>query len=98
MQITFFIKYFSGFSRIGLTSLTKTWRETSVKFKTEISLLMLSIALYILSAFCYSYEALAEGTASVYYPYQGYAVPLTVTASALLLVAAILYSKRQKQS
>jgi uncharacterized membrane protein len=67
-----------------------------LKFKTEISLLVLSIALYILSAYCYSYEALAEGTASIYYPYKDYAVPLIVVASALLVIAAISYSKRRK--
>ncbi|MGB9714668.1 MAG: hypothetical protein ACPLZC_06825 [Candidatus Bathyarchaeales archaeon] len=67
-----------------------------MKFKAEISLLILSITLYILSAFCYSYEAVAEGITGTYYPYQDYAFPLIAVASVLLLMAAILYSKRQK--
>ncbi|MEM3673169.1 MAG: hypothetical protein QW468_02930 [Candidatus Bathyarchaeia archaeon] len=72
--------------------------DKTVKFKTEISLIILSIVLYILSAFCYSYEAVTEGIAGTYYPYQDYAFPLIVVASLLLLIAAILYSKGQKQS
>ncbi|MGQ9641680.1 MAG: hypothetical protein ACUVUF_06105 [Candidatus Bathycorpusculaceae bacterium] len=67
-----------------------------MKFKTEILLLVLSIALYILSAYCYSFEALAEGTTSIYFPYKDYAIPLIVVASALLVTAAISYSKRRK--
>jgi uncharacterized membrane protein len=70
--------------------------DKTVKFKTEISLLMLSIVLYILSAFCYSYETVNEGIAGTYYPYQEYAFLLIAVASLLLLIAAILYSKRQK--
>jgi hypothetical protein len=72
-------------------ALERNW----LKFKTEISLLMLSIAIYILSAYCYSYEVLAEGTTSLNYPYKDYAFLLVVFASALLLIAAISYSKRR---
>jgi hypothetical protein len=55
---------------------------------------MLSIGLYVLSAFCYSYEAVTEGITSVYYPYQDCAFQLIAVASVLLLIAAIAYSKK----
>jgi len=66
-----------------------------LKFKTEITLLLLAILLYILSAFCYSYEVLEQGLNPVINPYRDYALPLAGVASALLLIAAILYSKRK---
>jgi hypothetical protein len=59
-------------------------RKHSLRFKTEIFLLSITIALYIASALCYFYE-----------PYREYAIPLTVIASLLLIIAAILYSKRR---
>jgi len=67
-----------------------------MKFKTEITLLLSAIGLYILSAFCYSYEALREGWLPfINYPYKDYALPLAVLASILLVIAAISYSKRK---
>lgn len=67
-----------------------------LKFKTEISLLLLAIILYIFSGFCYSYEAPWQDNLPVInYPYGDYALPLAITASALLVIAAILYSKRK---
>ena len=69
-------------------------RGMQLRFKTEISLLLLAIILYILSAFCYSYEA--KGMLPVInYPYRDYALPLAIIASVLLVIAAILYSKRR---
>jgi phenolic acid decarboxylase len=67
-----------------------------LKFKTEIFLLLLAIALYIASAFFYSYEATWEGNIPVLNnPYRDYAIPLAGVASALLVIAAVLYSKRK---
>jgi hypothetical protein len=71
-------------------------RGMPLKFKTEIFLLLLAIILYIVSAFCYSYEAPWEGNIPVLnYPYRDFAIPLAGVASALLVIAAILYSKRR---
>jgi len=67
-----------------------------LKSKTEIFLLLLAIILYIVSAFCYSYEAPWEDNLPVLnYPYSDFAIPLAGVASALLVIAAILYSKRR---
>ena len=65
-------------------------KEKKLKFKTEIFLLSLAIILYFVSAFCYSYEVGSEGI-----PYKGYAIPLAVAASLLLVLAALLYLKRK---
>jgi len=71
-------------------------RGMPLKFKTEIFLLLLAIILYIVSAFCYSYEASWEGNIPVLnYPHRDFAIPLAGVASALLVIAAILYSKRR---
>jgi hypothetical protein len=67
-----------------------------LKFKTEISLLLLAIMIYVVSAFCYFYEASWEGSLPVLnYPYRDFAIPLVGVASALLVVAVILYSRRR---
>jgi hypothetical protein len=67
-----------------------------LKFKTEIALFLLAILLYIISVFCYYYEASWEGNIPVLnYPHRDFAIPLAAVASALLVVAAILYSKRR---
>jgi uncharacterized protein (UPF0333 family) len=56
-----------------------------LKFKTEISLLLLAILVYVVSAFCYFYEG----------SWKDFAIPLAGVASALLVIAGILYSKRR---
>ena len=71
-------------------------RGMPLKFKTEI-LLLLAIIIYIVSAFCYSYEAPWEDDLTVLnYPYRDFAIPLAGVASTLLVIAAVLYSKRRK--
>jgi hypothetical protein len=56
----------------------------------------MAIILYIVSAFFYSYEVREQGLLPVIsYPYRDYAIPLAIVASALLVVGAILYSKRK---
>jgi len=67
-----------------------------LKFKVEISLLLLVIILYIVSAFCYSYEAPWEDNLPIInYPYRDYAIPVAGVASVLLVIAAILYLRRK---
>jgi LPXTG-motif cell wall-anchored protein len=69
-----------------------------VKYKVEISLLLISIALYLVSLFCYFYEAPWEDMLpKINYPYQKFALPLAGVASALLIIAAILYLKRKQK-
>jgi LPXTG-motif cell wall-anchored protein len=69
-----------------------------LKYKIEISLLLLSIALYLISAFCYFYEAPWQDMIPVLnYPYQNFALPLAGFASAFLIIAAILYLKRRRK-
>jgi len=56
----------------------------------------MAIALYMLSAFFYSYEASSQGLLPfINYPFKDLAIFLAVVASALLVIAAILYVKRK---
>jgi len=67
-----------------------------LKSKATIFLLVMAIALYILSAFFYSYEASSQGLLPfINYPFKDLAIFLAVVASALLVIAAILYVKRK---
>ena len=68
-----------------------------LKFKAELFLLLLSIALFTVSAFCFSYATgnLAYAL-SLTYPLRGYAIPFVSFGGALLTVASISYSKRSK--
>jgi len=63
-------------------------------------LLSMAIALFVISAFFYSYQAVSEGltfSASLgSYPYRGYALTFVGFGSVLTLVASISYSKRSK--
>jgi hypothetical protein len=65
-----------------------------LKFKLEISLLLLSIAMYIASGVCYSYEKAAM-TAVVNYPYRIYVFPLIGVSSAFMVIAGFLISRRK---
>jgi hypothetical protein len=70
-----------------------------LKFKTELFLLLTSIALFTVSAFCFSYATGNQGLAyalSLTYPYKIYAIPFISCGGALLTVASISYSKRCK--
>jgi hypothetical protein len=68
-----------------------------LQFKTEISLLLAAILLYVGSAICYSYAAPAQGWGdpAVGTPYKIYSFPLIAVASVFLAFAAIFYSKRK---
>ena len=68
-----------------------------MRFKVEISLLLSAILVYVASAFCFSYDAPAQGWEAPYVdnPYRVYAFPMIAVASVLLATAAILYSRRK---
>jgi len=65
-----------------------------------MGLLLVAIALFVLSAFFYSYQATSEGltftVASSSYPYRVLALTFVGFGSALTLAASISYSKRSK--
>jgi hypothetical protein len=69
------------------------------KFKAEMCLLVMAIALFAVSAFFYSYHVDSEGlsfSAGFDYPYRGYGLTFVGFGSALMLAASISYSKRSK--
>jgi hypothetical protein len=59
-----------------------------LKFKIELSLLLSAIILYVVSAYCYSYETLNQ-------TYRDFAFSLVGVASVFVVVAAFLYSRRK---
>ena len=71
-----------------------------MKFKAEIVLLLMAIALFAVSVFFYTYHVIGEGvsfSASLgSYPYRGYAITFVGFGSVLTLAASISYSKRSK--
>ena len=70
------------------------------RFKVEMGLLLMAIALFALSAFFYSYqssgESLTHSLATSSYPYRIEALMFVGFGSALMLTASISYSKRSK--
>jgi len=68
-----------------------------LKFKAEISLLLVAIVLYSISAFCYSYgECMERMTFALNYPYRDYAFPLVGFGLALVAAATVSYSRRSR--
>ena len=71
-----------------------------MKFKAEMCLLVVSIVLFAVSAFFYSYQSASESlsfSASLgSYPYRLYAITFVGFGSVLMFVASISYSKRSK--
>jgi hypothetical protein len=71
-----------------------------LKYKIEISLLLIAIALFSLSAFFYSYNLIGDvvslDVSLSSYPYRIYALGLVGFGSALMLTASISFSKRNK--
>jgi len=63
-----------------------------MKFKAEIVLLVASIALFSISALCFSY---VNGAAFAF-PLREYALPFVGFGGAFMMVASISYSKRSK--
>jgi hypothetical protein len=67
-----------------------------LKFKIEIFLLLMSIALFTLSAFCFSYAIGNSRLVDPLFPYRSYAIPFVGFGSGLMAVASVSYSKRSK--
>jgi len=77
-----------------------TWEENELKFKAEMCLLVVAIALFALSAFFYSYHPSGESVTfsldASSYPYRIQALTFVGFGSVLMLTASISYSKRSK--
>jgi len=71
-----------------------------LKFKAEIVLLLMAMALFVVSVFFYTYhvagEELSFSASLGGYPYRGYAITFVGFGSVLTLAASISYSKRSK--
>jgi hypothetical protein len=69
-----------------------------MKFKTEVCLLALALVLFVISAFCYSYQTGGSNFSLNWasYPYQGYALAFVSFGSVLTVTASVSYSKRGK--
>lgn len=74
--------------------------EKDLKFKAEICLLLVAIALFAVSAFFYSYQQIGEGlllsAALGSYPYRVYGILFVGFGSVLTVAASISFSKRSK--
>ncbi len=71
-----------------------------MRFKTEICLLIVAIALFGVSAFLYSYPS-PEGpsiasSVNLRYPYQSHAISLVGFGSLLMVTASVSFMKRSK--
>jgi len=64
----------------------------SLKFKTEVSLLLMAITLFSVAMFFYSYQ----GVVGLAYPYRGIALAFVGFGSVSMVTASISYSKRSK--
>jgi len=72
--------------------------EGSLKFKTEVALLVAAILLFVTGALFYSYQSIdtAAFTQSLAYPYQNYGLVFACFGSVLMVTASLSYSKRSK--
>ena len=68
-----------------------------MKFKAEICLLIVAIALFGVSAFLYSYPELSPGLGSDFqHPYQSHGISLVGFGSLLMVTASVSFMKRSK--
>jgi hypothetical protein len=70
-----------------------------LKFKTEVSLLFIAIALFSVAMFFYSYQSGVGDiilSQSLAYPYRGIALAFVGFGSVSMVTASISYSKRSK--
>ncbi len=71
-----------------------------MKFKTEVTLLVLAITMFAVAMFFYSYQGAAGDAAALNlaasYPYRGIALALVGAGSASMVTASISYSKKTK--
>jgi hypothetical protein len=72
-----------------------------LKFKTEVSLLLIAITLFSVAMFFYSYQnAVSDKVAlslSLAYPYRGMALAFVGFGSVSMVTASLSYSKRSKK-
>jgi|GEM_PF-510976 len=88
----------------------KTNGEKNLKFKAEVTLLVVAIALFALSMFCYSYTDTTQPTSTSagagaevksfttgqLYPFRSIAIVFVGIASLSMVTASISYSKKTK--
>jgi hypothetical protein len=72
-----------------------------MRFKTEVSLLLIAITLFAVAMFFFSYQNGASGNATLSYslapfPYRGIALAFVGVGSISMVTASISYSKRSK--
>jgi hypothetical protein len=75
-----------------------------MQFKTEISLLIVTMALFAVSAFLYTYQvttqaaslALSDAFNAAGYPYRGFALTFVGAGSILMVAASLSYMKKSK--
>ena len=65
------------------------------KFKTEVCLLSLAIALFVIAAFFYTYQSFGVGWAAS--PYQDLAFAFVGCGSVLTATASVSISKHEKE-
>jgi hypothetical protein len=74
--------------------------KVSMKFKTEVILLVAAIALFAVAVFFYSYQSsIAEDLAlsqSAAFPYRGVALLFVGVGSVSMVTASISYTKKTK--
>lgn len=71
-----------------------------MKFKAEVSLLVLAISLFVISMFFYSYPGAITETSSLsstlVFPYQGVALTFVGIGSISMVAASLSYQKKTK--
>jgi hypothetical protein len=70
-----------------------------LKFKTEVSLLLIAITLFAVAMFFYSYQSVGDSASfslSLVFPYRGIALAFVGFGSVSMVTASISYSKRSK--
>jgi hypothetical protein len=70
-----------------------------LKFKTEVSLLLIAITLFAVAMFFYSYQSGDSASFSLSlaaFPYRGIALAFVGFGSVSMVTASISYSKRSK--
>jgi hypothetical protein len=76
-----------------------------MQFKTEIMLLVVTMALFAVSVFLYTYQAsseaamnfaLSDAATAAAYPYRGFALSFVGVGSALMVAASLSYMKKNK--
>ncbi len=71
-----------------------------MKFKTEVALLALAIALFTIATLFYSYQGTSSQAAyaaqSIAYPYRGIALVLLGVGSLSMVTASVSFSKKNK--